>query len=267
MAVVNRDLGVQSRELIARFAGSRYFAQVLPLSGDRAAQATLDASDAILVLEIGDDFSRALAADHTAQVQILLDGRRSNAAQIAEGYAEQIVGRNIQSGSHYGDPPAASDEHSGLACMVQSKPHEPMEHRARAHRRADHAPWHGRDRTIRRARARTRHVRAASGLAAAAHRDPHRQGHSRLRHRHRRGEHDPGDRGVRPRRAVYRQRSAALCRHGCLSRRRHRRRAISRPSSRRSSRRSWAPSPSSRRRCSSRASSRRWRICHTGCSR
>jgi ABC-2 type transport system permease protein len=91
MAVLNRDLGIQSRELVARFAGSRYFAQVLPLAGDAAAHAALDSADAILVLEIGEDFSRDLAAARPAQVQLLLDGRRSNAAQIVEGYAEQIV--------------------------------------------------------------------------------------------------------------------------------------------------------------------------------
>jgi ABC-2 type transport system permease protein len=91
IAVLNRDLGMQSRELIARIAGSRYFASVLPVAGDKAAHATLDAFAVILVLEIGDDFSRDLAAARPAQVQLLLDGRRSNAAQIAEGYAEQIV--------------------------------------------------------------------------------------------------------------------------------------------------------------------------------
>jgi ABC-2 type transport system permease protein len=91
MAVLNRDLGAPSRELIARFAGSPYFASVRPLAGDAAARTTLDAADAILVLVIGEDFSRDLAASRPAQVQILLDGRRSNAAQIVEGYAEQIV--------------------------------------------------------------------------------------------------------------------------------------------------------------------------------
>jgi len=91
MAVLNRDLGVQSRELIERFAGSPYFASVLPVAGDTAAHATLDAADVLLILEIGEDFSRDLAAARPAQVQVLLDGRRSNAAQIVEGYAEQIV--------------------------------------------------------------------------------------------------------------------------------------------------------------------------------
>ena len=91
MVVLNRDLGEPSRELVARFAGSSYFASIRPATGEAAAHAALDAADAILVLEIGDDFSRDLAAGRPAQIGLLLDGRRSNAAQIAEGYAEQII--------------------------------------------------------------------------------------------------------------------------------------------------------------------------------
>jgi ABC-2 type transport system permease protein len=91
MAVLNRDIGLPSRELIARFAGSPYFTRIVPITGEAAARAALDSATVLLVLEIGEDFSRDLAAGHPAQVQILLDGRRSNAAQIVEGYAEQIV--------------------------------------------------------------------------------------------------------------------------------------------------------------------------------
>jgi ABC-2 type transport system permease protein len=36
------------------------------------------------------DFSRRLASGQTAQVQLLLDGRRSNSGQIAAGYASQV---------------------------------------------------------------------------------------------------------------------------------------------------------------------------------
>jgi len=108
MVVLNRDLGEPSRELVARFAGSTYFASVRPAQGQAAARSALDASDAILVLEIGDDFSRNLAAGAPAQVGLLLDGRRSNAAQIAEGYAEQIITRfndDLLADAHRRQPP------------------------------------------------------------------------------------------------------------------------------------------------------------------
>jgi ABC-2 type transport system permease protein len=109
MAVLNRDLGVQSRELVARFAGSPYFAEVRPLAGQAAERAALDSADSILVLDIGEDFSRNIAAGRPAQVQFILDGRRSNAAQIVEGYAEQIVqafNQELAAANHLPQPPS-----------------------------------------------------------------------------------------------------------------------------------------------------------------
>jgi ABC-2 type transport system permease protein len=91
MAVLNRDLGAPSRALVARFEGSPYFTSVLPVTGERAARQAIDSSRTDLVLEIGPDFSRDLAAGRPASVQLLLDGRRSNAAQIVESYAEGII--------------------------------------------------------------------------------------------------------------------------------------------------------------------------------
>jgi ABC-2 type transport system permease protein len=91
LAVLNQDLGMQSRELVARFAFAPYFADVRPLESDGEIGAALDSADAIAVLRIGEDFSRDLAAGRPAQVELLLDGRRSNAAQIVEGYATDII--------------------------------------------------------------------------------------------------------------------------------------------------------------------------------
>jgi drug efflux transport system permease protein len=109
MAVLNQDLGASSRELVARFRGSPYFASVRALSGAAGARDLLDAGDVILVVEIGQDFSRDLAAGRPAQVQALLDGRRANAAQIVEGYAERIVTQfNLDRAAQSGRAPPAS---------------------------------------------------------------------------------------------------------------------------------------------------------------
>jgi ABC-2 type transport system permease protein len=51
-----------------------------------------------MVVHIGQHFSRdLLLAQHPAKVQILLDGRNSNTAQIALGYAQTVLSDfNIQ---------------------------------------------------------------------------------------------------------------------------------------------------------------------------
>ena len=45
----------------------------------------------MIVVHIGQDFSRNLAAGQPATVQLLLDGRKSNSAQIVNGYVNTIV--------------------------------------------------------------------------------------------------------------------------------------------------------------------------------
>jgi len=91
MAVLNEDWGKPSRDLIARFEGSPNFAEVRTLSGDRSIAQAIDSREAILVLHIGPDFSRKIAAGEPARVQLILDGRRSNAAQILQGYAGMVI--------------------------------------------------------------------------------------------------------------------------------------------------------------------------------
>jgi ABC-2 type transport system permease protein len=60
-------------------------------AGPRRGRDAIDTRRALTALHIGPDFSRAIEAGRQAQVQILLDGRRSNAAQIVNGYLERII--------------------------------------------------------------------------------------------------------------------------------------------------------------------------------
>jgi ABC-2 type transport system permease protein len=91
MAVLNEDYGTAARDLVARFEGSPNFAEVRHLRGEADIAPAIDAYRVLLVLHIGPDFSRALAARQPAPVQLILDGRRSNAAQLVAGYAQDIL--------------------------------------------------------------------------------------------------------------------------------------------------------------------------------
>jgi ABC-2 type transport system permease protein len=108
VAVLNQDLGVDSRDLVARFSDSPYFRSVHALRGVAEIGPALDSRDVVAVVQIGADFSRSLAAGRPAAVQVLLDGRRSNAAQIVQGYALAIVdGFNADLAARRGLPPPA----------------------------------------------------------------------------------------------------------------------------------------------------------------
>lgn len=91
MAVLNQDIGLEARELISRFEGSKTFDHIRFLRGVPEIAPAMDSQDVIMTLQIGTDFSRRIAAGEPAEVQLLLDGRRSNAAQVLLGYATRII--------------------------------------------------------------------------------------------------------------------------------------------------------------------------------
>jgi drug efflux transport system permease protein len=109
VAVLNRDTGTCARDLVARFEGSPNFRAVRHLRAEPDIAAALDSRSALLVVHIREDFSRELAAGRPAAVQLLLDGRSSNASQILAGYAEQIIDNyNAELAQTRTAPPLAS---------------------------------------------------------------------------------------------------------------------------------------------------------------
>lgn len=105
LALLDKDGGKAATELVQRFQGSPSFARVFALHGQQEVAPTLEDERAMAVLVIGQGFSRDVAAGRPAEAQILLDGRRSNAAQIVQGYSQSIVEQyNRDLVSHYGLP-------------------------------------------------------------------------------------------------------------------------------------------------------------------
>lgn len=110
VAVLNKDVyGTYARDLLARVEGSPNFSRVEYLSSDADTAPAIDSRRVLMVIHINQDFSRNLAAGRPAEVQLLLDGRRSNAAQLTAGYASSIVDRyNEELAADRGRPPPAS---------------------------------------------------------------------------------------------------------------------------------------------------------------
>lgn len=91
IAIYDRDGGAAAIELIQRVSQGQAFTRLLPVRSDAALRKALDRQDALLALVFPSDFSRNVAAGRAAEIQCLLDGRRSNSAQIALGYVQRIV--------------------------------------------------------------------------------------------------------------------------------------------------------------------------------
>jgi len=89
--VYDQDRTAQSRELIERFRGSRYFDVLRVEPSYPSLDAGVDRSKVLLGVVIPRNFATDLAADKDVEVQIVLDGSDSNTASIAAGYAETLL--------------------------------------------------------------------------------------------------------------------------------------------------------------------------------
>ena len=120
------------------------------------------------------EFSSDVLAGRAAQAQLLLDARRSNSALMAQGYAAAIVASFAQD-LH----PGRASDRAADPRLVQSDAGEHLVHSAwpGLHSVADHVAAD--QRAVDGARARTWHLRAIAGNAAAPGRDPCRQGAAR----------------------------------------------------------------------------------------
>jgi ABC-2 type transport system permease protein len=89
--VYDHDRSPESRELIARIAGSRYFKIIAATDSYGAIEREIDRDACLAGIVISPDYSRDLKSGRVAQVQVILDGSDSNTASIAQGYVRGLL--------------------------------------------------------------------------------------------------------------------------------------------------------------------------------
>jgi ABC-2 type transport system permease protein len=92
IGILNLDQGGYSREIMARLQGSPTFSRIETLKSPGELDRAITGRDILMAVQFPSDFSRRIVAGDPAAVQLILDGRRSNAAQILVGYISRIVG-------------------------------------------------------------------------------------------------------------------------------------------------------------------------------
>lgn len=92
--IYDSDKTPESRELLARFQGSRYFQVLGSADNYQTVERRIDSGECLLAVIIPQDFSRNLLKGTPVQVQLLIDGSDSNTASIARGYAEALLGNH-----------------------------------------------------------------------------------------------------------------------------------------------------------------------------
>lgn len=91
LAILNLDHGRPALALERDFAAAATFSAVRHLQRAEEIPEVIDRQQAIAVLWIPADFSRELEGGGTARAGFILDGRKTNAAQIVQGYAQRIL--------------------------------------------------------------------------------------------------------------------------------------------------------------------------------
>ena len=91
IGILNLDNGERGIELVQRFQGSPFFSRIVFLKGVEEISPFIETMQGIMVVMIDQQFSRNLDANKPADIMLILDGRRSNSAQIISGYTAQIV--------------------------------------------------------------------------------------------------------------------------------------------------------------------------------
>lgn len=93
LAVWDQGRSQESRELISRFQGSRYFSLRRFAWSYPELERAIDTGEVLVALVIPKDFAGRIAAGRTAPVQVLVDGSDSNTATIAISYVEAAAAR------------------------------------------------------------------------------------------------------------------------------------------------------------------------------
>ncbi|MEO7200797.1 MAG: ABC transporter permease [Dokdonella sp.] len=91
IAIYNQDAGRWSHELQARVGAADFVNRLYTVQDPAQLRDLIDRRKVIAALDMGPEFSRDIAAGGSGTVQVIVDGRRSNAGQIAVGYLNAIA--------------------------------------------------------------------------------------------------------------------------------------------------------------------------------
>lgn len=90
LVLLNQDGSQKSQELIRNLQGSNYIKSLKFVKSYEEGKEKIDIQNAIGFLIIPNNFAKNLEKGNS-NIQLILDGRRSNTSQIVEGYLNQII--------------------------------------------------------------------------------------------------------------------------------------------------------------------------------
>lgn len=89
-AAFDRDRTAASSQLLAALDGSNVFRRVANLQSAAEVDTVINQRQALLAVQIDQDFERRLLSGQSADVQVIADGRNSNTADTALNYVGDV---------------------------------------------------------------------------------------------------------------------------------------------------------------------------------
>ena len=90
-AVLNSDRGEMGQRLVSLFSNNRTFSKIIKINHVNEIQRVIENQESMAALNIPSDFSEKLLSGRAVSLQIILDGRKINSAQILYGYISNIT--------------------------------------------------------------------------------------------------------------------------------------------------------------------------------
>lgn len=101
VVAIDRDKSVESRELLSKFENSPRFRNIYYVNTEQDFKHKIDVQKVQIGVYINNDFSNSIKSQKPTNVLVVIDGRQTNSASIAGGYASQIINSYSQEMSQY----------------------------------------------------------------------------------------------------------------------------------------------------------------------
>ncbi|MDR1234050.1 MAG: ABC transporter permease [Holosporales bacterium] len=93
IVVFNQDSGKYSRDLLEDIINTKAFKEVIYVDSEKDVAQNISNENSFIGLTFPQDFSKKIIKKEGAEIQVVLDGRRTNAATITSGYINNIFER------------------------------------------------------------------------------------------------------------------------------------------------------------------------------
>lgn len=100
LIILNQDSSKTSQELVQNFEGSTRIKSLTFVKSYEEGKELINTQKAIAFIVIPNDFVKNLQQQN-ANIQLILDGRKSNTAQVVEGYINQIILNYFKKEEHF----------------------------------------------------------------------------------------------------------------------------------------------------------------------